>query len=136
VTAPSGALDDAALANIRTRFDAMHERLHGHQAPGESVEIVSYRLVAMARVPRIELRRDTSAGGDGRDARKGERLALFPDTPAPVPCPVFDRTRLQVGARVEGPAIVEQLDSTAVIYPHQVAVVDDHRNLVIRVGAD
>jgi N-methylhydantoinase A len=134
VTAPPGALDDAAMADIRSRFDALHERLHGHQAPGESVEIVSYRLVAMARVPRIELRRDTSAGGDSRDARKGERQALFPDSPAPVPCPVFDRTRLPAGARLEGPAIVEQLDSTAVIYPHQVAVVDDHRNLVIRVA--
>jgi N-methylhydantoinase A len=135
VAAPAGALDDAALADIRTRFDALHERLHGHQAPGESVEIVSYRLVALARVPRIELRRDASSGGDSRDARKGERQALFPDSPAPALCPVFDRTRLQAGARLEGPAIVEQLDSTAVIYPHQVAVVDDHRNLIIRVGA-
>jgi N-methylhydantoinase A len=135
VPAPGGTFDAAALLAVRAQFDALHERLHGHQAPGEAVEIVSYRLVAFARVPRIELQREAAAGGDLGAARRGERQAFFPELAAPVACPVFDRTRLSTGVRLEGPAIVEQLDSTAVIYPHQVAVVDDYRNLVIRSGA-
>jgi len=46
---------------------------------------------------------------------------------------VYDRERLGPGQRLRGPAIVEQIDSTTVIYPGQEAVVDAYRNLVIRV---
>jgi N-methylhydantoinase A len=124
-------LDQAALAEIRQRFDAIHERLHGHQAPEEPVEIVNYRVVAYARVPQAPLQRYPRAATDASAARKGERLAAFPELPAPVNCPVYDRARLDPGHTLRGPALVEQVDSTIVVYPGQEAVVDDYRNVII-----
>ncbi|MGX1163003.1 N-methylhydantoinase A/oxoprolinase/acetone carboxylase beta subunit [Pseudarthrobacter sp. SLBN-100] len=50
-----------------------------------------------------------------------------------VPCPVYDRSRLDVGHRIAGPAVVEQMDTTTLLLPSDVCVVDDLRNLVIEI---
>jgi N-methylhydantoinase A len=51
-----------------------------------------------------------------------------------VETPVYRRDDLPAGARFEGPAIVEQLDSTTVIPPGVAAEVDRFLNIVMRVG--
>ncbi|HZR99090.1 MAG TPA: hydantoinase/oxoprolinase family protein [Chloroflexota bacterium] len=134
VAAPAYPLGAAGLAEVRRRFDALHERLHGHQAPEEPVEVVNYRVVAFAHVPQVQLQRHPPATTDVAAARKGERLAAFAEYPAPVACPVYDRRLLGPGHVVAGPAIVEQVDSTIVVYPGQEAVVDDYRNVIIHVA--
>jgi N-methylhydantoinase A len=72
-------------------------------------------------------------GGRIEDARQGRRSVYFAgrwlDTP------VYGRDRLPVGATIEGPAIVAQLDTTILIDPGATAVVDALGNLVIVVGA-
>ncbi len=47
---------------------------------------------------------------------------------------VFDRVKLPVEARIEGPAIVQQIDATTVIDAAAAAVIDDIGNLRIKVG--
>lgn len=134
VTVPAYPLDAESLAEARMRFDALHERLHGHQAPEEPAEVVNYRVVAFARVPQVQLQRHPRATGDVAAALKGERQAAFPEQPAPVLCPVYDRRLLGPGHVMPGPAIIEQVDSTIVVYPGQEAVVDDYRNVIIHVA--
>jgi N-methylhydantoinase A len=46
-------------------------------------------------------------------------------------CPVYDRERLSVSACVMGPAIIEQVDSTSLIFPGQTAEVDRFLNLIV-----
>ena len=48
-----------------------------------------------------------------------------------VPTPNYDRGRLAVGDRVEGPAIIRQYDTTTVLLPRHYAEVDSHGNLLI-----
>jgi len=49
-------------------------------------------------------------------------------------CPVFQRDALCTGDRIAGPAIIEQMDSTTLLWPKQDLVVDEYFNLVIRTG--
>jgi N-methylhydantoinase A len=51
-----------------------------------------------------------------------------------VDCPVYDRYRLFEGARIQGPAVVEERESTAVVGPRAHAVVDPYLNLLMTVG--
>ncbi|MEM9104418.1 MAG: hypothetical protein AAGC96_02085, partial [Pseudomonadota bacterium] len=44
---------------------------------------------------------------------------------------VYDRNGLQPGNRIEGPAVVTEMDSTALILPDHVGVVDDVGNILI-----
>lgn len=46
--------------------------------------------------------------------------------------PIFARDTLRAGHTIAGPAIVEQLDTTTVIYPHHEVVVDAYGNLIMR----
>ncbi len=135
VPAPRVPLDAATLQEARQRFDALHERLHGHQAPDEPVELVSYRLVAYARVPQVRLQRYPAATTDVSAALKGSRLVTFPEYGEPTPCPLYDRARLAPGHVVRGPAILEQVDSTVVVHPGQEATVDPYRNVIIRIDS-
>ncbi len=122
------------VAAARTRFDEAHEKAFGHAAPDEEAEAVNYRLRASAVVPKAELKRQAEAKAGAHIARAGERPACFDSAKGMIPCPVYDRTRLAPGHRFDGPAIVDQLDSTTVVYPGQRAVVDDYLNIVIDVA--
>jgi len=48
-----------------------------------------------------------------------------------VDTPLYERRALASGQIIKGPAIVEQEDTTTVIYPNQQADVDDWGNLII-----
>ena len=51
-----------------------------------------------------------------------------------VQCPVYQRERLDVGATFEGPAIIDQLDCTTVVFPNQHVHIDNHKNMIITTG--
>jgi N-methylhydantoinase A len=51
-----------------------------------------------------------------------------------ISCPVYQREKLDVGVAFAGPAVVDQLDCTTVIFPGQQARVDAHKNIVITMG--
>jgi N-methylhydantoinase A len=129
------------LPAIADAFHAAHERVYGYARRVQPVEFINFRAVHTYPLPAPVLRpRDAEARAAGapRDAearaaaaRAGERLAYF----APggfAPTAVFDRARLPAGARVEGPAIVEQVDTTTVIPPGHAATVEATGNLRIR----
>jgi N-methylhydantoinase A len=122
------------LAPYRQRFDLIHRECHGHNAPGQPVEIVSYRVEAFGIVPRIELARlDAADSPDPEAARVGQRPALFTSLgQTPKPVAVYDRARLKAGHMFDGPAIVEQYDATTVVCPEQRVEVDALGNLLIR----
>ena len=44
---------------------------------------------------------------------------------------IYDRSTLEPGDVVDGPAVIEQLDSTTLVWPEQRAAVDGYRNLLL-----
>ena len=121
----------ATLAAARVRFDERHAQIHGHSAKDRPVEIVSYRLRLRVEVPKFERREEAwSSPGPARNARKGEREVWFGGAHAVVSA-LYERDRLDPGAVLTGPAIVEQFDATTAIPPGWRATVDGFRNLVM-----
>ncbi len=128
VPLPAGALDAAALARVRAAFDEVYAARYGYANPAEPVEVVTWKLSAVGGSPRIALAKAAARGGDG--APKGTRRAYFPEARGYVDTPVYDRYALAAGARVEGPAIVEERESTTVLPPGAAATVDEYASLV------
>jgi N-methylhydantoinase A len=64
-------------------------------------------------------------------AQKETRPIYFEATNGYVHCPIYDRYALGAGARVKGPAIVEEVDSTTVVHPGYRAHVDAFGNLIL-----
>jgi N-methylhydantoinase A/oxoprolinase/acetone carboxylase beta subunit len=129
VPVPGGALDAAALAAVRTRFDEIYAARYGYSSPGEPVEIVTWKLSAVGGAPRVNLAKAATAGS--RDPRKGERPAYFPERGGFVDTPLYDRYALTAGTSIVGPAIVEERESTTVLPPGATATVDAYANLVV-----
>jgi N-methylhydantoinase A len=121
-----------SLAAVREVFDTTHKQLFGHSAPEEPVEAVTYRVTGIGRLPEVRMPTFRKQGLRLKDAYLGSRKARFDGSTDAVP--VYQRERLDVGHRVKGAAVIEQLDSTIVLHPGQVAEVDRYRNLRITEG--
>ena len=134
VTLPCKApLAPGNMLALRRGFDEEHRKTFGHTAPGELVEIVSYRLRGIGRVPPVELPTYERRGLAVEKAIRTRRKATFDGRL--LDCPVYQREGLEVGATIAGPAIIDQLDCTTVLPPGQSARVDDYKNLIIELRA-
>jgi N-methylhydantoinase A len=120
------------LATLRKAFDEEHRKTFGHTAPNEPVEIVSYRLRGIGRVPPVHIPTYEPTGAKLSDALREMRACRFGGET--IDTPVYQREGLDVGVSITGPAIIDQLDCTTVLPPGQTAVVDAYKNLVIKIG--
>jgi N-methylhydantoinase A len=127
VPLPDPALPrEAFLQQLVANFTRLYKELFGRTVRA-SLEAVTWRLRSggdKGSVSRPHL-------GDAGEALKGPRPVYFSELGAAVPTPVYDHYRLPEGHVVQGPAIVEQRESTAVVGPQASAHVDAHGNLVI-----
>jgi N-methylhydantoinase A len=109
--------------------------MYGFLAEEEPVQLVTFRVEAVGEVRKAEFRPRPLAGSDPAAALAGSREVWLPESGGAVPVPVFDRDRLLPGNRFEGPAVIEQMDSTTVVLPGQAARVDAHDNLILESAA-
>ena len=114
------------MHSIGRAFHAAHRRTHGHAMEGDPVEIVNYRVSAVGTSPKPELEGQRNSS---QDALKGQREVLFES--GHLQSRVYERHFLKPGYQIDGPAIIEQVDSTTVLSPNESARVDIHGNLII-----
>ena len=117
-------LDGATGVHLAERFHHEHKRIYGTNAPHEAVELVSLRLSMVGQITRPQLRTIPDGPTDPAAALRTQRPVFFAEHGGYGVCPIYDRYRLQSGMEIVGPAIIEELDSTSVIHPHQRATID------------
>jgi N-methylhydantoinase A/oxoprolinase/acetone carboxylase beta subunit len=130
VTLPEGDLTGMTIADLRQRFFEAYDRIYGHAHTHLDLEITTCRLNASGPAPSITLKQLEATGDDPSKAIKGTRRAYFRDAGGFVETPRYDRAKLSAGAVFHGPAIVEDVDSTAVIGPNTRVEVDGYANLI------
>jgi N-methylhydantoinase A len=131
VAVPPEPVDAAVLARVRAAFDDAYAARYGYANPSEPVEVVNWTLTAVAAGPRLVLPK--AGGRSAGRARKTARRAYFPEAGGLTECTVYDRYALAPGEELDGPAIVEERESTTVLPPGVRAVVDDYANLLATV---
>jgi N-methylhydantoinase A len=132
VAAPT-RLGRGGLSRLERDFHAAHERAYGYAAPAEPVEAVTLRVTATIPVAPPALPTVAPRGGALHAARTAARRVWFARGGF-LACPVYARTRLPRGARLRGPAVLEQNDATTVIEPGDVAQMDRFGNLIVTVA--
>jgi len=128
---PHGVLDVAALGRVQASFHALHEKVYGYSMLDQPIELASLHLIGIGQLPKPKQQRQEPVSIDPSGAQKGSRPVWFGG--AYLETPVYERAKLQVGNRLSGPAVVEQLDSTVVIPPDRQAEVDGYGNIIISV---
>jgi N-methylhydantoinase A len=121
LTVPAGG-------EIAGRFHAEHDRVYGFSAESEPIECVSLRLTTVGRIEKPPPRALAAGSAAGPRSR---RAVYFAEAGGYVDCPIHDRYALGAGARLAGPVVVEEFDSTTVVHPGYGLRVDDHGNLII-----
>lgn len=123
-------------ATIRARFDKEHDRRYGQSSPSEALEVVSLRLVVTSQrgdavaqewLSQPWIAQETAQG----KAEAGRRKVVFDDPANPLEAAIWWRPALAAGARLTGPAIIEEPNSTTLIHPGDEVEVTEHGHLVI-----
>lgn len=119
-----------AIGQITAGFFAAHRKAYGYATESEPVEAINLRLTALGRAQ--TLREAPPGGGAATPEPRDHRPVWFTANGA-INTPIYRRRDLAPGARITGPAIVEQLDATTPIHPSDIATVDPAGNLLIEV---
>ncbi len=116
---------------VEEAFGPTYVRLYGRRPSGVELEVVSWR-VRVAGTPPV-LQPEGSRTGSPRPART--RSIWSTDRGEMVEATVIDRYSLAAGARIEGPAVVEERESTAVVGIGGIGELDGFGNLRVEVHA-
>ena len=114
-------------------FAAAYRRLYARPGPDVPLEVLSWRLVSSGPPPEVALRlpEEVAAG----EPRRGVRKAYFPGPSGTsggyVDTPVYDRYGLRAGTALEGPALIEERESTLVVPPGAACMVAPDSSLVV-----
>ena len=132
IVLPAGRLTRARLKRLRADFICAYRARYHRLNPDTPVELVSWRVSVAGPRPTLSV---APPERDGRAALKGERPVYFPEAGRLVNCPVYDRLALEPGARLRGPAVIEEPESTVVIGPGASAAIDRDGNLMATLAA-
>jgi N-methylhydantoinase A len=126
IDVPKYSLERFNSADLVDLFNAEHDRLYGFVEPDSSVQITTLRLSVVGKVAQIRLPK--AAAGELPAPRTVRRVHHHDWRDVPV----YDRAAIGSGATIDGPAIVEQPDTTVLILPGWRAVSDALGNLMLR----
>jgi N-methylhydantoinase A len=129
VPVKGGTLRAEDIFAVAESFHERHERNYGYARRGEGVEFVNMRVVALGKLPDMRLSEEVSTTAPTPQPI-GERDVSF-ETAAVIKTPVYQRDQLGPGREISGPAVVEQLDSTTLVFPQYRAAADRFGNLII-----
>lgn len=134
VLLPPGAIDAAYVGNVPGLFYEAYDQHYGQTHMDVPIEMITCRLVASGPEPSPSLSAIEKDPASVRRAHRGTRPAYFQEAGGFVETTVYDRYSLRANARLQGPAIVEERESTVIVPPGMNAEVDLYGNLIIQVN--
>ncbi|MCC4243516.1 hydantoinase/oxoprolinase family protein [Stappia indica] len=122
--------EDLTADAIREAFEAAYRAAFGRLLDGIPMRVMNYRIAVIGRRPQLDMALFAPQGGKpAAECRTGTRRVYAEG--AWHEAGIYERLSLAVGARVAGPALLEQADTTIFVDPGLVAEVDGFGNLVI-----
>jgi N-methylhydantoinase A len=125
-----GPFTAESMPALVSTFHAEHRRLYTYDLRSAPIELVTLRVTAVGSLPRRAAMSLPVAGHDLRAAVTGRRPVYFRGAGA-LDATCYAREALAPGMSFEGPAIIEQSDSTPLVAPGFRARVDDAHNLIL-----
>lgn len=116
VPLPAGEFTKLQRADVRSSFDDVYEKLYGRTYPESEVEFINFKVRAslperLLQLPKLAVKKGQTLDG----AIKGKRQAYSPTARDFIPYTVYDRYKLFPGAKFQGPAIIEERESTLIV---------------------
>jgi N-methylhydantoinase A len=119
-----------AVDQVIQEFHTHHEQLYGF-ALDQPVEIVTLRVAASGDVGSVDMPRRPDGLDAPENAIASQRQVYFGESGGFVSCNIYDRDRLAPGSNIDGPAILEGMDSTVLINPGWTGKIDEYGNCIM-----
>ncbi|MEM8524459.1 MAG: hydantoinase/oxoprolinase family protein [Bacteroidota bacterium] len=130
INMPSGELSAVSIAEIERRFLEEYELRYSRSIEGIAMETVTWRVVVSGPTP--EMKPQQSQMQAAGNSYKGTRQVYFAELgTTPIECPVYGRYELKPNEEFDGPAIIEEMESTTIIGANTTIRVDEFRNIII-----
>lgn len=133
IQARTRRLSEVSLAQTLEEFHELHEQIYKFQRPEQSVEIVSVRLDMIGVRAPLHFESHPFEDEDAGHARKGRRPVYF-EPHGFVETDIYAGERVRPGNLIAGPAIIEEANTSVVLYPNQEAMLDQFLTYVIQVA--
>lgn len=122
-------------AALKAAFDVEHDQRYGQSAPDESMEVVNMRLIVTSERKDTMAERWLAEKWQPEAERQDEtRKVIFDDAANPLDARIVWRPALKPGDVIEGPAIIEEQNSTTLVSPGDVVTVTETGHMIIRIG--
>jgi N-methylhydantoinase A len=125
-----GPVTRERLGALVETFHREHRRLYTYDLPSATVELVILRVTAIGGLPQRARPVSAASGGDAAAARTGERQVYF-TRGGRTPTPCYARARLAPGMAFDGPALIDQEDTTVLVAPGFHARVDGALDVIL-----
>ncbi len=136
VVLPDSADAEEAMRELPKLFTQSYAKVFSVSLIDEPIEVVNWKVEVTGPQPKVELRQGLTEALASGDALKGRRHAYFPEANGYVECPVYNRYAMHPGFTIEGPALIEERESTCVIGIGHTACIDDLHNLVVMLRSE
>lgn len=111
------AAGQSDLVDIEELLHRKHEALYTYSERDSVIELVNLGVTAWGRAPQVELAVGAPAGSDASHAKRAEREVYFAEYGKAVRVDVYDGEKIAAGNLIEGPAVVEEVTTTVVVFP-------------------
>ncbi|RQD76531.1 MAG: hydantoinase/oxoprolinase family protein [Candidatus Syntrophonatronum acetioxidans] len=129
VSLPEKELKRDSIKEMVQSFHNLHRQFYGYNREDSFIELVNLRLAAVGKMRPLRLEENDANSPDPSKAFITHRPVYFEGEY--VKTPVYQRHKLETGNEILGPAVIEQLDSTLIIFPREKARVDSFFNILI-----
>ena len=123
----TGQVRTVGILGALESFHRLHEEQYGYSMSRDVIELIRLNVTAIGRTRKPSLK----APGDGRDPRPREVRPVSFSGSGFVTCPVYRRDDMAGGCSLEGPAVIEEADSTILLHPGHKMRVDGHGVIVM-----
>ena len=126
-----GSVDEKSMEGLLGEFHRRHKQLFGFSLD-QPAEVVTLRVSALGALGAAPMPRLTGKPVPVEKAVKEQRAVFFQEHGAPALCDIFRREMLSPDSVVQGPAILEGVDSTVVINPGWQGRIDEYGNCILQ----
>jgi N-methylhydantoinase A len=120
-----------ALESLDNAFDELYQQSYG---PGSGYreagkEVTAFRLRAVGKIQRPNIKQYERMKGSSESAVKGKRDVYFEEPASFVSTPIYEFGHMKPGMEINGPGIIESTVTTIVVNPRDTAVMDEFQNV-------
>lgn len=124
----TGPVTEESIIDTIDKFHAKHKQRYGHASVDEPVELVSIRVrtIGIVEPPDMPVHKGANSL---QNARVTTRSVWFET--GEIQTPIYAWEAMPVGSTIDGPAIIEGVDSTVVLQPHDSGRVTNRGTIIL-----